>query len=72
MLTLALVLAGYEDDTHTGSWRSVNTGTRRYLTFLADCGYTLSGVDRRACGERPLPYTDQAESHDLDQAEDAA
>ena len=76
VLTLALVLAGYEDDTHTGSWRSVNAGTRRYLTFLAACGYTLSDVERRACGEQPLPYTDQvtdeAEAHDLDQAEDAA
>ena len=76
VLTLALVLAGYEDDTYTGSWRSVNIGTRRYLTFLAACGYTLSDVERRACGEQPLPYTDQAateaEAHDLDQAEDAA
>lgn len=72
VLSLALVLAGYEDDTHTGSWRSVNAGTRRYLTFLGDCGYTPSDVERRACGEQPLPYSDQAEAHDLDQAEDAA
>ena len=55
VLTLALVLCGYEDDTHTGSWRSVNTGTRRYLGFLDACGYTLSNVERRACGQDPLP-----------------
>ena len=58
VLTLALVLCGYEDDTHTGSWRSINTGTRRYLGFLGACGYTLSNVERRACGQDPLPDND--------------
>lgn len=42
------------------------------MTFLAARGYTLSDVERRACGEQPLPCTDPAEAHDLDQAEDAA
>jgi ParB family transcriptional regulator, chromosome partitioning protein len=36
----------------------VDEGTRRYLTFLADCGYTLSNVKRRACGQDPLPTED--------------
>ncbi len=54
VLTLALVLAGYEDSTHTGSWRHADAGTRRYLGFLDDCGYTLSDVERRACGQDPL------------------
>jgi ParB family chromosome partitioning protein len=58
VLTLAQVLAGYEDRTHTGSWRHVDPSTRRYLTFLADCGYTLSNVKRRACGQDPLPTED--------------
>ena len=40
--TLALVLAGYEYATDVNSWRRVDPATRRYLRFLADCGYTLS------------------------------
>lgn len=58
VIALALVLAAYEDATHIGSWRHVDPGTRRYLTFLADCGYTLSGVERRACGQDALTDTD--------------
>jgi len=50
VLGLSVVLAGYEDATHTGSWRHVDPATRRYLTYLADCGYTLADVERRACG----------------------
>jgi len=42
VLTLALVLAGYEYATDVNSWRRVDPATRRYLRFLADCGYTLS------------------------------
>lgn len=55
VIALAIVLAGYEANTDTNSWRRVDTGTRRYLTFLAECGYALSDVERRACGEQPLP-----------------
>ncbi len=55
VLGLALVLAGYEDATHIGSWRRVDDGTRRYLTFLSACGYTLSDVERRACGATSTP-----------------
>jgi ParB family chromosome partitioning protein len=50
VIGLALVLAGYEATTHIGSWRRVNDGTRRYLEFLAACGYALSPVEQRACG----------------------
>jgi ParB family transcriptional regulator, chromosome partitioning protein len=57
VLGLAVVLAGYEDATHTGSWRHVDPATRRYLTYLADCGYVLADVERRACGQDPLPET---------------
>ncbi len=58
VLALAVVLAGYEDATYTGSWRTVHPATRRYLTFLTACGYTLADVERRASGEAPLPTTD--------------
>jgi ParB family chromosome partitioning protein len=66
VLALGVVLAGYEDATHTGSWRTVNPATRRYLTFLADCGYTLADVERRACGQNPLPAADTAAAVDED------
>jgi len=55
VLALAVVLAGYEDAAHTGSWRNVNPATRRYLGFLAACGYDLADVERRACGQDPSP-----------------
>lgn len=57
VLGLAVVLAGYEDATDIGSWRHVDSATRRYLTYLAACGYALSDVERRACGQDPLPET---------------
>jgi len=57
VLSLAVVLAGYEDATHAGSWRHVDPATRRYLTYLAEGGYTLADVERRACGQDPLPET---------------
>lgn len=37
--------------------------TRRYLTFLAVCGYTLAAVERRACGQDPLPVDDTDQEH---------
>jgi ParB family chromosome partitioning protein len=64
VLTLALVLAGYEDATHTGSWRQVNQGTARYLTFLAACGYGPADVERRACGLDPAPAGPDPDSED--------
>lgn len=50
-LTLIQTLAAYEDATSRDDWRHVRSTTRRYLTFLAAQGYTLAGVERRACGD---------------------
>lgn len=60
VITLALVLGAYEANTDTASWRRVDAGTRRYLQFLAECGYALSDVERRACGEQPLAISEDA------------
>ena len=54
VLTLALVLAGYEDAMTKDSWRHVSAGTARYLRFLEANGYALADVERRACGEDSL------------------
>ncbi len=64
VLTLAMVLAGYEDATTTDSWRRVDAGTARYLRFLAANGYALADVERRACGEGASPIEDAAEATD--------
>jgi hypothetical protein len=52
-----------KDDTATGvhSWRTSNPATIRYLTFLAEQGYALSDVERRACG---LPPRDPEHDND--------
>jgi len=55
VLTLGLILGACEATTSVQSWRTVDTGTQRYLTYLSECGYTLSDVERRACGQDPLP-----------------
>jgi ParB family chromosome partitioning protein len=51
VVALAIVLAAYEDDTGTHSWRNVSDSTARYLRYLASQGYELSDVERLACGE---------------------
>ncbi len=52
MAGLNLVLAAYEADTGTHSWRSVvQESTARYLAYLASQGYELSLVERLACGD---------------------
>jgi ParB family chromosome partitioning protein len=51
VVTLALVLAAYEADTGTHSWRNPDFVTGRYLQFLAAHGYELSEVERLACGD---------------------
>ena len=48
---LGLVLAAYEADTGTHSWRNPSPVTARYLQFLATHGYELAKVERLACGE---------------------
>ena len=59
VVALVVVLAGYEEATDRNSWRRVDPDTRRYLSFLAAHGYTLSPVERRACGMEPEPTEDQ-------------
>ncbi len=53
VVTLALVLAAYEDATGKHSWRHVDPATARYLQFLTEVGYTPSAVERLASGEQP-------------------
>ncbi len=55
VLTLVLVLAGYDNYLSREDWRTVRQSPRRYLTYLASLGYSLSDVERRACGEEVLP-----------------
>lgn len=50
VIALTLVLGAYEEATTRDSWRRVEAGTARYLRFLADQGYELSDVERRAAG----------------------
>jgi ParB family transcriptional regulator, chromosome partitioning protein len=58
MIALGLVLAAYEEATNRNCWRSVSDSTTRYLRYLEANGYELSTVERRACGEAPLPQSD--------------
>ncbi|REF24636.1 ParB/RepB/Spo0J family partition protein [Calidifontibacter indicus] len=53
VLALGYALAAAESATGTHSWREVSKHTARYLTFLADQGYTLSPVEERAAGVKP-------------------
>jgi len=55
VLTLGLILGASEAATSVQSWRTVDTGTQGYLTYLSECGYTLSDIERRACRQDPLP-----------------
>jgi len=55
VLGLALVLAAYEDNLTPAAWRQVQPTTQRYLGLLSDTGYTLADIERRACGQDPLP-----------------
>lgn len=55
LVALLVVLAGYEADAPNIAWRSPNDLTTRYLLQLADLGYPLSDVERRATGQDPLP-----------------
>lgn len=55
VIALGLTLGAYEANTDIHHWRNKQASTERYLRFLASAGYTLSDVERRACGEDPLP-----------------
>lgn len=54
MLTLAQLLAGYEECTDRSDWRTVRPHTAHYLLFLQSCGYILAPVEQRACGQQPI------------------
>lgn len=53
MLTLAQVLAGYQQCTDRTDRRTPRAHTARYLRFLQSCGYTLAPVEQRASGQQP-------------------
>ncbi len=55
LVALLVVLTGYEADAPNIAWCSPNDLTTRYLLHLADLGYPLSDVERRATGQDPLP-----------------
>lgn len=50
VIALGYVLAAYEGQTGKHSWRRVDAGTARYLTFLTANGYVLADVEARAAG----------------------
>ena len=58
LLALVMVLAAYEARTDRNDWRSLRASTGRYLGYLGFLGYVLADVERRACGQDPLPSTD--------------
>lgn len=58
LLTLVMVLAAYEARTDRNDWRTLRPSTGRYLRYLGSLGYMRADVERRACGEDPLPATD--------------
>ena len=68
VITLVLLLAAAEEATGTHSWRNVSADTATYLRWIEAQGYALSDVERRACGEDPLPVTTD-DGQDDDQAE---
>jgi len=53
VITLALVLAAYEDATGKHSWRHLDPATARYLHFLTGAGYTPSPVEQLGSGQQP-------------------
>ncbi|MFE7204273.1 ParB N-terminal domain-containing protein [Pseudonocardia alni] len=52
MLSLAVVLAAYEEGTHRNSWRNPSPATRRYVTQLREWGYDLSDVEQLVITEQ--------------------
>ncbi len=55
VISLGLILAALEAATGTHSWRQVSGVTASYLNFLGEHGYTLSDVERLACGDDVTP-----------------
>lgn len=61
MLTLAVVLAGFEADTGRHTWRRPDAGDQRYLRQLRAWGYPLSEVEELVLGE---PETNRSQDTD--------
>lgn len=54
LISLVLLLSGYEDNMGDDSWRIKDGGRHRYLKFLQSCGYELSPVEQMAAGLREV------------------
>ena len=70
VIALGLVLAAHEAATGTHSWRHVDPDTAAYLRFIVGHGYSLSAVERLACGETSPPG-DEHSPEQGNQAEEA-
>jgi ParB family chromosome partitioning protein len=66
VLTLAVVLAAYEDTLDVPAWRRPSPAARRYLAALETWGYTLSDVERLAVD----PPGAASGGHDADAADE--
>lgn len=64
MISLGLVLAGYESGLARDFWRRNDTAVTRYLRFLQTHGYELSAVELRACGVPPTAGAEAAAEED--------
>lgn len=61
MITLAVVLAGFEADTGRHTWRNPDAGDQRYLRQLQAWGYPVSDVEHLVLGRPDTgPSTDGA------------
>jgi ParB family chromosome partitioning protein len=69
MIGLALVLGAHEGYLSGSEWRSPTKSGTRYLRYLAAHGYTLSDVERRACGETIQAAADAVEIDPAELAE---
>lgn len=58
VVQLAIILAGYENASDREHWRTLNSRTGHYLTYLETLGYTLSDIEARACGRTPATVDD--------------
>ncbi|SFO39553.1 chromosome partitioning protein, ParB family [Pseudonocardia ammonioxydans] len=66
MLSLAMVLAAYEDGTHRGNWRSADRATQQYLAQLRAWGYPLSEVEQLALDPDAEPTSTDHDTGDAD------
>lgn len=76
MLTLTVVVAAFEAATSVGTWQRPDSAMARYFTYLRDCGYPLSPVERLvldpAADAADWPSLRDADSAVSDQPDEAA